>query len=272
MEKIECKSCSAVVDKELEFCSSCGDWLGLSLKDMESKDSNQSVKIERTKRAPERLLNKPLSTYGATPLPSRKEVPGMRAVFFLTVLIPAIALASYLYNSNIAEEVVEETKIIQQSTTSTTSTTIVSVLQKQYPISCSASSFYNNGDGWSCENLYDGDKSTWQDNSLACKDGWIEFNFAKELYIEFLVFQNVEDSKSFTRNHKVRDILITTSDSQFSLDKELENDNTSQWIDVNATTSYLKVDILSAYPGEEISGSQPFEECAIQEITFYGRG
>ena len=272
MEKIECKSCSAVVDKELEFCSSCGDWLGLSLKDMESKDSNQSVKIERTKKAPERLLNKPLSTYGATPLPSRKEVPGMRAVFFLTVLIPAIALASYLYNSNIAEEVVEETKIIQQSTTSTTSTTIVSVLQKQYPISCSASSFYNNGDGWSCENLYDGDKSTWQDNSLACKDGWIEFNFAKELYIEFLVFQNVEDSKSFTRNHKVRDILITTSDDQFSLDKELENDNTSQWIDINATTSYLKIDILSAYPGEEISGSQPFEECAIQEITFYGRG
>ena len=272
MEKIECKSCSAVVDKELEFCSSCGDWLGLSLKDMESKDSNQSVKIERTKKAPERLLNKPLSTYGATPLPSRKEVPGMRAVFFLTVLIPAIALASYLYNSNIAEEVVEETKIIQQSTTSTTSTTVVSVLQKQYPISCSASSFYNNGDGWSCENLYDGDKSTWQDNSLACKDGWIEFNFAKELYIEFLVFQNVEDSKSFTRNHKVRDILITTSDDQFSLDKELENDNTSQWIDNNATTSYLKIDILSAYPGEEISGSQPFEECAIQEITFYGRG
>ena len=272
MEKIECNSCSAVVDKELEFCSSCGDWLGLSLKDMESKNSNQSEKIERTKTAPEQLLNKPLSTYGATPLPSRKEVPGMRAVFFLTVLIPAIALASYLYNSNIAEEVVEETQIIQQSTTSTTSTTVVSVLQKQYPISCSASSSYNNGDGWSCENLYDGDKSTWQDNSLACKDGWIEFNFAKELYIEFLVFQNVEDSKSFTRNHKVRDILITTSDIQFSLDKELENDNTSRWIDINATTSYLKIDILSAYPGEEISGSQPFEECAIQEITFYGRG
>ena len=46
MEKIECKSCSAVVDKELEFCSSCGDWLGLSLKDIEGKDSNQSDKNE----------------------------------------------------------------------------------------------------------------------------------------------------------------------------------------------------------------------------------
>ena len=37
MEKIECKSCSAVVDKSIEFCSSCGDWLGLSLKDLEKK-------------------------------------------------------------------------------------------------------------------------------------------------------------------------------------------------------------------------------------------
>ena len=272
MEKIECNSCSAIVDRELEFCSSCGDWLGLSLKDIEGKDSNKSEQVERTKRVPEQLLNKPLSTYGATPMPSRKEVPGMRAVLILTVLIPSIALASYLYNSNIAEEVVEETQIIQQSTTSTTTTTVKTLLEKQIPISCSASSSYKDGDGWSCENLYDRSPSSWQDNSLACKDGWLEFNFAKDIYIEFIVFQNVEDTKSFKRNYKARDILITTSDSQFNLDKELENDNTSQWIDVNATTSYLKIDILSSYPGEEVSGNNPFDECAIQEITFYGRG
>ena len=82
MEKIKCNSCSAVVETELEFCSSCGDWLGLSLKDMENKDSGQSETIERTKKAPEKLLNKPLSTYGATPMPSRTEVPGRRAVGF----------------------------------------------------------------------------------------------------------------------------------------------------------------------------------------------
>ena len=272
MKKIECKSCSAVVDKGLEFCSSCGDWLGLSLKDMESKDSSQGEKVERTKKAPEQLLNKPLANYGATPIPSRKEVPGIRAVFFLTFLIPVIALASYFYNQNVAEEVIVQSEIIQQSTTSTTTTTVVSVLQKQYPISCSSSSSYNDGDGWSCDNLYDGDKSTWQDNSLACKDGWVEFNFAQELYVEFIVFQNVEDSKSFARNHKARDIIITTNNEDFLLNKELENDNTSQWIDVNASTSYLKIDILSAYSGVEVSGSQPFDECAIQEITFYGRG
>jgi len=272
MEKIECKSCSAVVDKSIEFCSSCGDWLGLSLQDMEKENSNQEEKIQRTTRVPEQLLNKPLSTYGATPMPSRKEVPGIRAVFFLTFLIPVIALASYFYNSNISEEVIEQVEVVQQITTTSSTTTIQSILQKQYPINCSSSSSYNNGDGWSCENLYDGDPSSWQDNSLQCQDGWVEFSFSQELYIEFLVFQNVEDSKSFSRNFKARDILITTTDSEFLLNKELENDNTSQWIDINATTSYLKIDILSAYPGEEVSGSQPFEECAIQEITFYGRG
>ena len=64
MEKIECKSCSAVVDKSIEFCSSCGDWLGLSLQDMEKENSNKEEKIQRTTRVPEQLLNKPLSTYG----------------------------------------------------------------------------------------------------------------------------------------------------------------------------------------------------------------
>ena len=271
MEKIECNSCSAIVDKELEFCSSCGDWLGLSLKDIESKNSNKTEQVERTKRVPEQLLNKPLSTYGATPMPSRKEVPGMRAVLILTVLIPSIALASYFYNATIAEEVIEETQIIQQSTTSTTTTTVKTILEKQIPISCSASSSY--GDGWSCENLYDRNPSSWQDNSLACEDGWLEFNFAKEIFVEFIVFQNVEDQKSFTRNYKIRDILITTNNSDFSLNKELKNENTaSEWININNITSYLRIDILSSYPGQEVSGNQPFDECALQEITFYGRG
>ena len=272
MEKIECKSCSAVVDKSIEFCSSCGDWLGLSLQDMEKENSTQEEKIQRTTRVPEKLLNKPLSTYGATPMPSRKEVPGIRAVFFLTFLIPVIALASYFYNLNVSEEVIEQVEVVQQSTTTSSTTTLKSIMEKQLPISCSASSSYNNGDGYSCENLFDSSPLSWQDNSLQCKDGWIEFSFAKEIYIEFIVFQNVKDSKSFARNFNARDILITTDDIDNSINKELTNDNSSQWVDINQTTSYLKIDILSAYPGEEVGGSQAFDECAIQEITFWGRG
>ena len=272
MEKIECNSCSAVVDKSIEFCSSCGDWLGLSLKDMEKENSTQKDQIQRTTKVPDELLNKPLSTYGATPLPSRKEVPGIRAVFFLTFLIPVIALASYFYNLNVSEEVIEQVEVVQQSTTTSSTTTVQNILRKAYPISCSASSSYNDGDGYSCENLYDSDPSSWQDNGLQCKDGWIEFSFAQEIFIDFIVFQNVEDSKSFKRNFKARDTLITTNDTEWSLDKELLNENGSQWIDIKQTTSYLKIDILSAYPGEEVGTNDAFDECAIQEILFYGRG
>ena len=49
MEKIECKACSAIVDKSVEFCSSCGEWLGLSMKDIEGSDVKREPKINRRK-------------------------------------------------------------------------------------------------------------------------------------------------------------------------------------------------------------------------------
>ena len=202
MEKIECKSCSAVVDKSIEFCSSCGDWLGLSLQDMEKENSTQEEKIQRTTRVPEQLLNKPLSTYGATPMPSRKEVPGIRAVFFLTFLIPVIALASYFYNLNVSEEVIEQVEVVQQITTTSSTTTLQSILQKQYPISCSLLAHTIMEMDILVKIYLIQILSSWQDNSLQCQDGWVEFSFAQEIYIEFIVFQNVEDSKSFSRNFK----------------------------------------------------------------------
>jgi hypothetical protein len=67
--------------------------------------------------------------------------------------------------------------------------------------------------------------------------------------------------------------LITSEEEGFSIEYELENQNTSsQWIDLNTSSSVITIQILSAYPGEEINGAEPFSECSIQEITFYGRG
>ena len=271
MEKVECKACSATVDKSIEFCSSCGEWLGLSIKDIENSDTKIEPQISRRVRPPEELLSQPLSNYGATSLPTRNEVPGIRAVFFLAIIIPLIAAASYYYNQNIAEEVIEEIQVIEQSTTTSTSTTVQSLLQLQYPFSCSASSSL--GDGWSCEKIYDDEPSSWQDNALECADATLEFTFSKDIYFQFLTYENIEDSKSFKRNFKPRDILITSEEEGFSIEYELENQNTSsQWIDLNTSSSVITIQILSAYPGEEVNGAEPFAECAIQEITFYGRG
>ena len=38
MENIICKACSASIEKDLEFCSSCGEWLGLKIQDIEKKE------------------------------------------------------------------------------------------------------------------------------------------------------------------------------------------------------------------------------------------
>ena len=295
MKNITCKACQAVVDKKLEFCSSCGEWLGLKMEDIESKPLEDEDRFQKRTRIPQIKcsncgnnnipsvrtcrecgvpLVKPLSSYGASELPNRKEVPGIRAVFFLTLIIPLIAGASYFYNTRIAEEVIEEIEVVEQTTVPTTSTIIESKLGPKFPNTCSASSTYdssNTGD-FKCENLFDGTYSMWQDNSLKCEDGWVEFNFSNEIFIEFIVFQNAEKTTSFKRNHKVRDILITSKDPDLEIQKELENDNFEQWVDVNTTTSYLRIDFLSAYPGENLSGQEPFDECAIQEIRFFGKG
>ena len=271
MEKIECKACSATVDKSIEFCSSCGEWLGLSIKDLENSDAKTEPEVTRRLRPPEEFLSQPLSNYGAASLPTRNEVPGIRAVFFLAIIIPLIAAASYYYNQNIAEEVIEEIQVVEQSTTTSTSTTVQSLMKRQFPFSCSASSSL--GDGWSCEKIYDNEPSSWQDKSLECADATLEFTFSKDVYFEFLTYENLDDSKSFKRNFKPRDILITSEEEGFSIEYELENQNTStQWIDLNTTTSVITIQILSAYPGEEVNGAEAFPECAIQEITFYGRG
>tara|TARA_X000000368_G_scaffold327836_1_gene264903 strand:- start:1042 stop:1626 length:585 start_codon:yes stop_codon:yes gene_type:complete len=142
-------------------------------------------------------------------------------------------------------------------------------LEKKYPVFCLSSSTFDQSS--SCEKLYDAALTTWKDNSMGCKDAWIEFTFSRDIYLEFIVIQNPEESQYFFRSYKARDILLTNSDIEFSLNKELQNENLSQWIDINATTSDVYIKILSAYPGQEINGIQPLDECAIQEISFYGR-
>ena len=295
MENITCKACQAVVDKKLEFCSSCGEWLGLKIEEIESKPNEEQDRFQKRTRIPQiRCSNcgnnnipsvkncrdcgvplvRPLSSYGASELPNRKEVPGVRAVFFLALIIPFIAGASYFYNTRLAEEVIEEIEIVEQTTIPTTSTTIQSMLKIQKPLSCTASTTYESGNSgdFSCENLYDNEYTMWQDNSLQCKDGWLEFTFSDEIFIEFIVVQNAEKSSSFKRNYKIRDLLITGDNPELEIQKELENDNFEQWVDVNTTTSYLRIDFLSAYPGEDLNGQNAFDECAIQEIRFFGKG
>ena len=44
------------------------------------------------------------------------------------------------------------------------------------PISCTSSSNFN--DDFSCNNLYDGSPSTWQDAQQSCENAFLEFEFS----------------------------------------------------------------------------------------------
>ena len=85
-------------------------------------------------------------------------------------------------------------------------------------------------------------------------------------------FLKIKSQKLFKRNFKVRDIQVTTDENSILIEKELQNNNGQQWIDINSTTATLRIDILSAYSGEDIGNSNAFKECAIQELTFFGKG
>ena len=57
MENITCKACQAVVDQKLEFCSSCGEWLGLKIEDLEDASGNTDTKFQKRTRIPQIRCN-----------------------------------------------------------------------------------------------------------------------------------------------------------------------------------------------------------------------
>ena len=68
MENITCKACQAVVDTKLEFCSSCGEWLGLKIGDLEAEPGLEESRFEKRTRIPQIKC----SSCGNSNLPSVK--------------------------------------------------------------------------------------------------------------------------------------------------------------------------------------------------------
>ena len=60
-----------------------------------------------------------------------------------------------------------------------------------------------------------------------------------------------------------------SDESKYFVSKELEYDNTSQWIDINSEINHeLTLKIVKNYP-QNIKNQE--SRCAIEEVIFYGR-
>ena len=90
MENILCSNCGASLKESTEFCDSCGEWQGVSpVKENSQEELTNDRKRVTTLTSDQ--LNAPIATFKSSPMPTRKEVPGIRAVFFILVIFPVIA-------------------------------------------------------------------------------------------------------------------------------------------------------------------------------------
>ena len=141
-------------------------------------------------------------------------------------------------------------------------------LEKKYPSGCDSTS--SQSEKYSCTNLFDNLDTVWKSSSNICQEETITFTFKEPIFLEFMVFQNPESTKVFEEGIIVATLGITSdNESKYFVSKELEYDNTSQWIDINSEILYdLTLKIVRNYP-QNIDNQE--SRCAIQEVIFYGR-
>ena len=141
-------------------------------------------------------------------------------------------------------------------------------LKKKYPSGCDSTSFQS--EEYSCTNLFDNLDTVWQSSSNICQEEKITFTFKEPIFLEFVVFQNPASTTVFEESIIVATLGITSdNESKYFVSKELEYDNTSQWIDINSEILYdLTLKIVRNYP-QNIDNQE--SRCAIQEVIFYGR-
>ena len=122
MDNILCSNCGASLKESTEFCDSCGEWQGVSpVKENSQEELTNDRKSVTTLTSDQ--LNAPIATFKSGPMPTRKEVPGIRAVFFILVIFPVIAGAAFWYNNrNVPAETIIEDPVVASTISSTTTT------------------------------------------------------------------------------------------------------------------------------------------------------
>ena len=125
--------------------------------------------------------------------------------------------------------------------------------------------------GFPCHALIDGDPTTaW--NTLGSGEGAeVSVEFEDTARVTAVVFHNIVDDASLTRNGRAREIRVNLTDSVAVATAELESGHGPYRISISPDpTTGLVIRIISTYPGEHYQGLEPFEELAMQEITFFG--
>ena len=81
-----------------------------------------------------------------------------------------------------------------------------------------------------------------------------------------MVIQNFEIDNLFQQYDKVKELNIIYSSNRVEPQLfQMENNNISQWIDLNQETTSVSLEIKSSYKDPENS------QCGVASVSFYGR-
>ena len=181
---------------------------------------------------------------------------------FVLFYILSISFLSLLISINSTSSVVKQADNSEEA-----------ILQMIYPVKCSSSSTLS--DEYSCEYLYDSDYTYWSDDRNSCSlPTWIHFTFEEDIFLEFIVIQNVEDSDLFNTRYNIKEFRLRTYNQgidESPVMRILEDNNISQWFDINENVNKIKIEVFNAYPPTKYLDLSETKSCVLQDIRFYGR-
>lgn len=181
---------------------------------------------------------------------------------FVLFYILSISFLSLLISINSTSSVVKQADNSEEA-----------ILQMIYPVKCSSSSTLS--DEYSCENLYDSDNTYWSDDRNSCSlPTWIHFTFEEDIFLEFIVIQNVENSDLFNTRYNIKEFRLRTYNQgidESPVMRILEDNNISQWFDIYENVNKIKIEVFNAYPPTKYLDLSETKSCVLQDIRFYGR-
>lgn len=196
------------------------------------------------------------------PQPMLRTTAGARALIVLASVVLAVALLALVFNV-----VGGETDV--PPTTEPTETTLAASVVELEPLRIECTSELTS---FPCAALIDGDPTT----SWNATDGGVGSEiivyFNPPVQITELWVQNLTDEGRFLRNARIRGIEVSIDDRPQLTIQELADTQDVQQIRVQSLrTNRVVLRITSSYPGIAHEGQEPFNELALQAITFFGR-
>lgn len=122
-----------------------------------------------------------------------------------------------------------------------------------------------------CRALIDGDPSTAWNVPGGGEGAEIRVLFDTPARVTTVIFRNLDDDERLMRNARIRMVEVHVVGSGAVASAELESGHGPHRVQITPDlTESLVIHIESTYPGEHYAGNEPFDELALQELTFTG--